>query len=352
MEKFLNKWEILITIIISITSIFLAIKANEMTKIQTEVARNSSLPNIQVVEKNLINEKTGKTDDSIIHVYEEEIPIFNYYIIGRQSGNTEGILEEKITGKNSNKIKKMMEKILQYNDSDSSLYVEIESYLCVSYIDILGEKHRIYYLTDVFESKLITEKEGQNKFEIYDKLFSLNEGIDPNREEEIDIQGLINKIYEVSNLNIGKVVEKNEIQNKGMADAMTEIMGVFLASILAHVLWIVQERRRNKESKSHAASILYYDLKSIEGYLVGERSSVNLRYSSEWQQMVAGCSFLKDEQVKELYNIYDEVYNYNYFYKLKEDKKEAVIKEDIPQYKALKNVFLNESEDNTNMQKY
>ena len=56
-------------------------------------------------------------------------------------------------------IKKMMEKILQYNDSDSSLYVEIESYLCVSYIDILGEKHRIYYLTDVFESKLITEKE-------------------------------------------------------------------------------------------------------------------------------------------------------------------------------------------------
>ena len=33
MEKFLNKWEILITIIISITSIFLAIKANEMTKI-------------------------------------------------------------------------------------------------------------------------------------------------------------------------------------------------------------------------------------------------------------------------------------------------------------------------------
>lgn len=128
---------------------------------------------------------------------------------------------------------------------------------------------------------------------------------------------------------------------------MTEIIGVFLASILAHVLWIVQEGRRNKESKSHAASILYYDLKSIEGYLVGERSSVNLRYSSEWQQMVAGCSFLKDEQVKELYNIYDEVYNYNYFYKLKEDKEEAVIKEDIPQYKALKNVFLNESEDNT-----
>ena len=47
---------------------FLAIKANEMTKIQTEVARNSSLPNIQVVEKNLINEKTGKTDDSIIQI--------------------------------------------------------------------------------------------------------------------------------------------------------------------------------------------------------------------------------------------------------------------------------------------
>lgn len=349
MEKFLNKWEILITIIISITSIFLAIKANEKTgKTDDSIIQISNLNGrLNNYESRIVTFLKCSYLDNKNNVYEEEIPIFNYYIIGRQSGNTEGILEEKITGKNSNKIKKMMEKILQYNDSDSSLYVEIESYLCVSYIDILGEKHRIYYLTDVFESKLITEKEGQNKFEIYDKLFSLNEGIDPNREEEIDIQGLINKIYEVSNLNIGKVVEKNEIQNKGMADAMTEIMGVFLASILAHVLWIVQERRRNKESKSHAASILYYDLKSIEGYLVGERSSVNLRYSSEWQQMVAGCSFLKDEQVKELYNIYDEVYNYNYFYKLKEDKKEAVIKEDIPQYKALKNVFLNESEDNT-----
>ena len=51
-RKFIKKWEILITLIISVTSIFLATKANEMTRIQTEVVRNSSLPDLQVVEKN------------------------------------------------------------------------------------------------------------------------------------------------------------------------------------------------------------------------------------------------------------------------------------------------------------
>lgn len=31
-KKFVNKWEVIITIIISITSVFLAFKANEMTR--------------------------------------------------------------------------------------------------------------------------------------------------------------------------------------------------------------------------------------------------------------------------------------------------------------------------------
>ena len=130
---------------------------------------------------------------------------------------------------------------------------------------------------------------------------------------------------------------------------MLEIIGVFLASGLAHMLWLLQERKKDKESKSHAASILYYDLKSIETYLGHGRSAVNLRYSFEWKKMIANCSFLKDEQVEILYYIYDKIYDYNYFYNLEEIKKRAVVKEDIPHYNMLKDIFIEKTEDN---QKY
>lgn len=74
MREFVKKWEVLITVIISITSIFLATKANEMTKVQTEVARNSSLPNIQVVEE----EECEGTYDSVIEISNLEGKINNY----------------------------------------------------------------------------------------------------------------------------------------------------------------------------------------------------------------------------------------------------------------------------------
>lgn len=372
MREFVKKWEVLITVIISITSIFLATKANEMTKVQTEVARNSSLPNIQVVEE----EECEGTYDSVIEIsnlegkinnyssrivtflscsyidaeddfYEEEIPIFNYYIIGTESGKNIGVLEKRATGGNSVKINKLLQTILEYNKRTSeSLYVEINSYLCISYIDVLGENQKIYYRTNLHDSKLINEEEGQRKIEIYDKLFAANEGIDPNRSNEIDVQLLVNKIYDISNMNINELEESKTIQGKVWGDVMIEIIGVFLASGLAHMLWLLQEKKKDKDSKSHASSILYYDLISIETYLEYERSSVNLRYSSEWQRMIANCPFLKEEQVKTLYSIYDNVYNYNYFYRLKEIKKEVIVKEDIPQYKILKDIFLEKTEDN------
>ena len=40
-----------------------------------------------------------------------------------------------------------------------------------------------------------------------------------------------------------------------------------------------------------------------------------------------------------LYYIYDKIYDYNYFYNLEEIKKRAVVKEDIPHYNMLKDIF-------------
>ena len=372
-RKFIKKWEILITLIISVTSIFLATKANEMTRIQTEVVRNSSLPDLQVVEKNEneydsvieISNLEGRIDnynsrivtflkcsyvDGKNDFYEEEIPIFNYYIIGSKSGKNIGILEKKATGGNCYKINSLIQKIPEYSKkNEKSLYAEINSYLCISYLDVLGETQEIYYQTNLFESKQINKQEGQVKFAIYDCLYELNEGIDPNKNDDIDVQVLIDIICNTSNLNIEEIAEKQNVQEKGITNAMLEIIGVFLASGLAHMLWLLQERKKDKESKSHAASILYYDLKSIETYLGHGRSAVNLRYSFEWKKMIANCSFLKDEQVEILYYIYDKIYDYNYFYNLEEIKKRAVVKEDIPHYNMLKDIFIEKTEDN---QKY
>ena len=99
-----------------------------------------------------------------------------------------------------------------------------------------------------------------------------------------------------------------------------------------------------RSQKRFAATILYNDLKSIERYLEQESGLVNLRYSENWQDMVANCSFLTDDKVKIIYEIYDEVYNFNYKYQLKE-KEANFKKEDIDSYEKIKNIMFGASTD-------
>lgn len=82
--------------------------------------------------------------------------------------------------------------------------------------------------------------------------------------------------------------------------------------------------------------MLYYDLKSIEDYLANEKSSVDIRYTSEWQQVVANCSFLNSEHIKFIYKIYDQVYNFDFIYKKNKEQGISNKKEDQPAYKELK----------------
>ena len=84
---------------------------------------------------------------------------------------------------------------------------------------------------------------------------------------------------------------------------------------------------------------LLYDLCSIENYLKSERSSVNIRYSNDWQDIVSSCVFLPLDVMEKIYNIYDLVYDYNYHYKLREDNKQMVYIEEIDQYIRLKKEF-------------
>lgn len=94
-------------------------------------------------------------------------------------------------------------------------------------------------------------------------------------------------------------------------------------------------RKEQKSQEKHAASMLYFDLLSVEGYLKNERGAVNIRYSSEWQNMISNCKFLSSNEVMKIYKIYDWIYNYNYHYQLKE-KDGPVCKESIFEYEELK----------------
>ena len=120
------------------------------------------------------------------------------------------------------------------------------------------------------------------------------------------------------------------------------IIGAIAGALLTGICtWIIETRKRKLDKKaqeSHAASMLYNDLKSVENYLEHERSSVNIRYTTTWQEMISNCNFLDDEEISYLYKVYDEVYNYNYHYMLIE-KKEAVCKERIEQYHTLQKMF-------------
>lgn len=117
---------------------------------------------------------------------------------------------------------------------------------------------------------------------------------------------------------------------------ITTIIGATMGIIATLIGVIITYIKMERNQKSFSAAILYNDLRSIEKYLVHERSSVNLRYSDSWQHMVASCSFLTVEEIEKVYSIYDEVYNYNYRYQLKE-KEGTVRKEDISSYKILQN---------------
>ena len=53
--------------------------------------------------------------------------------------------------------------------------------------------------------------------------------------------------------------------------------------------------------QKQAATVLYYDLKSLEEYFIldGEMNSANVRYYNQWQDALGKCSFLGPSDIKE-----------------------------------------------------
>lgn len=132
----------------------------------------------------------------------------------------------------------------------------------------------------------------------------------------------------------------------------SSFIGAVVGGIFAFVTGIILNRMSDTNQRKVNIAILLYDLKSIENYLAHERSSVNLRYFEDWQKIIADCNCLNLKDIQFLYEIYDRVYDYNYYYKLKEEKGESFRKEDIIHYQNLQKKFFDTSKGYTDFKKY
>jgi NADPH-dependent 7-cyano-7-deazaguanine reductase QueF len=128
----------------------------------------------------------------------------------------------------------------------------------------------------------------------------------------------------------------NLLKNENL---MATILGAMIGGMLTFVIEIHFRKKDARENEKHFASILYYDLLSIKDYIENERSSVDVRYSQEWQSLIAHCTFLKSEYIGWIYKIYDSIYNYDYSMKSRKENKTFHRKEEIDDYKKLQNYF-------------
>ena len=124
-------------------------------------------------------------------------------------------------------------------------------------------------------------------------------------------------------------------------DLIIALIGALIGGAMTFLTEFIFRYKNKKDNESHFSSILYYDLKSIENFVLYDRSSVDIRYSTQWQNLISNCSFLTDPQVEHLYNVYDSVYNFDYFYK----KKNSI---ELTKEDCLKNSLLSDHINNEN----
>lgn len=77
-KKFKIKWEFVITMMISVFGVYISYKANEMSRLQAEIAKNNSLPNFVIENKTEEDEDTGEIVDTVIEITNLEGRLNNY----------------------------------------------------------------------------------------------------------------------------------------------------------------------------------------------------------------------------------------------------------------------------------
>ncbi len=372
-------WNVLITLIISLTGIVLSIQANNISKLQAEIARNSTLPVIMIDEKVTAENSLNGEERSIIEIYNLDgkmnnyqssiitflscefsdselgafnscsVPIVGYYLFNTDYNNVYGKIDHKDSIDNYALLHDLQKDILQYNrenDKKQTILASLQSYLEISYLNLLGEESKLYYQIEPHKITLVDTEFGKTQFEKYRYLVKEGYGMNPNNTGAISVDNLIKNITNILSLDTIQFYDdgtksKDEKANSSDNDLFDNLICTIVGAILAMLGGTFVPAYEQKKKEKHAAAILYYDLKSIGKYLTNEVCSANLRYSQNWQEMVGACSFLEDKYVDLLYDIYDEVYNYNCSYKENEDR------DSLKEYQNLKRMMIDKSDDDS-----
>ena len=384
-RKIKIKWEIVITIIISIIGLYVSWQMYNIAKLQATIAKNSFLPNIVVTEKQKTDSKTENVIETNIEIkntegklknYESEvatvlqceyldqnnnfycadIPVKNYYIVGMIGATNLGILEEKYTAGNYQKLKRLEDNVHKYNrnNDNMSLTFELKSYLKIEYVDFINEKEVLYYETDLFKTKSLEPKEGSQKFKYYEKLGNYDVGIDFNRGDALSVDELIGQICTVYDLEQNNKINGGNMVNidNNVISVIAALLGAIVGAVCTYLINTVQQNRVDANRIRFNASILYNDLKSIEKYIKEGNTSVNLRYMEMWQTIVAECSFLNAQEIEYIYGLYDVAYNYNYSYRNKEKGNLNVKKDNISHYCELERFIFEKPDDSKYDERY
>jgi len=237
------KWDVVLTIIISMMSVFVAWKAYEVCELQAQISKNSLLPNVQIQEYQEIDETSYMIENSVIEItnlegrlnnyrskivtylkctyideenncFEANVPAAYYYFVGNTSGNNIGIVETRRSMNNASKMQSLRKRILEYNEAHEkeTIVMQQESCLNITYIDLLGDEQNLYYLTDISGVEMIDEQQAINIFELQERFTKLDYCLDFNNHEEITVENLIENTKLISNLpNSTEVVSQNKI---------------------------------------------------------------------------------------------------------------------------------------------
>ena len=225
------KWDVVLTIMISMMSVFVAWKAYAVCELQAQISKNSLLPNVQIQEYNEINETSYIIENSVIEImnlegrlnnyrskivtylkctyideenncFEADVHAAYYYFVGNTSGNTIGIIETRRSMNNASKMQSLRKELLEYNEAHEkeTIVMQQESCLNITYMDLLGDEQNLYYLTDISGVEMIDEQQAINIFGLQDRFTDLGYCLDFNNHKEITVESLIENTKLISNL--------------------------------------------------------------------------------------------------------------------------------------------------------
>ena len=134
-------------------------------------------------------------------------------------------------------------------------------------------------------------------------------------------------------------LNKMRIDNNDDGSKNEFLANLIVLIILIMVGCIIYNNCEKNSYQKNCGSIIYYDLKNIEELLKEQKDRDNIRYFTNWQSILASCKFLPADVLEYLYQVYDEICNYNVTFSQKIKCKKKLKKERRNSYKRLQGLM-------------